>query len=167
MRKIITVICLVMFGMLCLINYTMPADAARKNTKEKQEAPKIDEEQLKDMTQKIDLLTRKFYTRELYSPEDSDNLINLKLQLDEIMNITPEPVYAPLYYKLGTLYKLRGMDAECIDCLKTVIENFPDTAYGPKAREVLTQMGIEIKEPEPELPQDGEEDEEFDEEEYY
>ena len=152
-----------MFAMLCIINYTMPADAAKKSAKEKQEAPKVDEEQLKDMTQKIDLLTRKYYTRELYSPEDCDNLINLKLQLDSIMNTTPEPVYAPLYYKLGSLYKLRGMKAECVDCLKTVIENFSDTAYGPKAREVLTEMGIQIKEPEPLLgeDEDDEEDEEF------
>ena len=152
-----------MFAMLCIINYTMPADAARKNTKEKQEAPKVDEEQLKNLTQKIDLLTRKYYTRELYSPQDSDDLINIKLQLDEIMNTTPEPVYAPLYYKLGSLYKLRGMKAECVDCLKTVIENFSDTAYGPKAREVLTEMGITIKEPEPLLGEDeeDEEDEEF------
>ena len=84
-----------MFGILCIINYAMPADAAKKETKEKkekQEAPKVDEEQLKNMDQKIDLLTRKFYTRELYSPEDSDNLINLKLKLDTIMNTTPEPV---------------------------------------------------------------------------
>ena len=152
-----------MFAMLCIINYTMPADAARKNTKEKQEAPKVDEEQLKNLTQKIDLLTRKYYTRELYSPQDSDDLINIKLQLDEIMNTTPEPVYAPLYYKLGSLYKLRGMKAECVDCLKTVIENFSDTAYGPKAREVLTEMGITIKEPKPLLGEDeeDEEDEEF------
>ena len=166
MRKIITLICLVMFAILCIINYTMPADAAKKNTKEKQEAPKVDEEQLKSMDQKIDLLTRKFYTRELYSPEDSDNLINLKLQLDTIMNTTPEPVYAPLYYKLGNLYKLRGMKAECVDCLKTVIENFSDTAYGPKAREVLSEMGITIKEPEPLLGEDEEEEESEDEEFY-
>ena len=159
-----------MFGMLCIINYAMPADAAKKETKEKkekQEAPKVDEEQLKNMDQKIDLLTRKFYTRELYSPEDSDNLINLKLQLDTIMNTTPEPVYAPLYYKLGNLYKLRGMKAECVDCLKTVIENFSDTAYGPKAREVLSEMGITIKEPEPLLGEDEEDEEESEDEEFY
>lgn len=163
MRKIITLICLVMFSVLCVINYIMPADAARKNTKEKKEAPKVDEEQLNQMTQKIDLLTRKYYTRELYSPEDSDSLINLKLQLDTIMNTTPEPVYAPLYYKLGTLFKLRGLKAESIDCLKTIIENFSDTAYGPKAREVLGEMGVVIKEPErlPAADEDEEEDEEF------
>lgn len=163
MRKIITLICLVMFSVLCVINYAMPADAARKNVKDKKEAPKVDEEQLNQMTQKIDLLTRKYYTRELYSPEDSDNLINLKLQLDEIMNTTPEPVYAPLYYKLGNLFKLRGMKAECIDCLKTVVENFSDTAYGPKSREVLSEMGIVIKEPERLIntDEDEEEDEEF------
>ncbi len=160
MRKIITLICLVMFSVLCVINYAMPADAARKNTKDKKEAPKVDEAQLNEMTQKIDLLTRKYYTRELYSPEDSDNLINLKLQLDAIMNTTPEPVYAPLYYKLGTLYKLRGMRAECIDCLKTVIENFSDTAYGPKSREILTEMGIVIKEPEQLMDSEEEEEEE-------
>ena len=64
------------------------------------------------------------------------------------------------------------MKAECIDCLKTVIENFSDTAYGPKAREVLTEMGITIKEPEPLLGKDTvedeqEEEEETEDEEYY
>lgn len=153
MKRIITLILLVIFGVLCLINYAMPADAAKKSSKK----PKVDEAQVQEMTQKVDALTRKYYTRELYSPEDSDSLIHLKLQLDELMNVSTEPVYAPIYYKLGTLYKLRGMKAESIDSLKTVLENFSDTAYGPKAREVLTEMGVEIKEPEKFLEDEEEE----------
>lgn len=151
MRKIVTLICLVMFGVLCLINYTMPADAAKKAKK-----TKVDEAQVQQMQEKVDLLTRKYYTRELYSPADSDNLINLKLQLDELMDASPEPVYAPIYYKLGKLFQLRGMKAEAIDSLKTIIENFSDTAYSPKATEALKEMGVVIKEAEPQLGEDEE-----------
>ncbi len=157
MRKILTVICIVMLGILCLINYAMPADAAKKTAKK----PKIDEAQLEQMTQKVDTLTKKYYTRELFSPEDCENLIGIKLELDTIMNTMQEPVYAPVYFKLGTLFKLRNMNPEAIDCFKTVLENFQDTAYGPKSREILAEMGVEIKESEPVL------DEEEEEEEYY
>ena len=154
MRKIITLICLVVFGVLCFINHTLPADAAKKTKS------KVNTAQVQKLNDDVDLLTRKYYTRELYSPQDSDSLINLKLQLDNLMNEASEPVYAPIYYKLGNLYKLRGMKKEAIDSLKTILENFSDTAYAPKAREVLLELGVEIQEDTSTFPED-EEDEDY------
>ena len=143
MKKIITLICLIFFGTLCLINHTLPADAAKKTKS------KISEATINELNEGVDKLTRKYYTRELYSPQDSDDLINLKLKLDNHLNTSPEPVWAPIYYKLGVLYNLRGMKNESISCHKTILENFGDTAFAPKAREALLDMGVEIKEEEP------------------
>lgn len=151
MRKIITIFCLVVFGVLCLVNHSMPANAAKKAKKNK-----VDEAAVTKMNENVDLLTRKYYTRELYSPADSDMLINLKLQLDNLMDTAAEPVYAPIYYKLGNLFKLRGMKNEAISCHKTILENFSDTAYSPKSIEALKAMGVEIELPESNIAGDEE-----------
>ena len=38
------------------------------------------------------------------------------------------------------------MQPEAIDSYQTILENFQDTVYAPKARKILTDMGVEIKE---------------------
>ena len=63
------------------------------------------------------------------------------------MDTLPEASFAPLYYKIGNIYRLRGEEKDAIVCYQTILENFSDTAYGPKARDVLTQMGVEIRVP--------------------
>lgn len=122
----------------------MPADAA-KSSKTKAKVG-ISEQELKDLDTAVINLTKKFYTRELYSPKDSEDLINAKITADLQMDIMPNPGLAPIYYKLGNLFKMREMQAEAIDSYQTIIENFQDTVYAPKARKILTDMGVEIKE---------------------
>jgi len=133
-----------------ILNQALPADAAKKNVKKKG----VSQEVLTDLSSKINALTQKVYERELYTPEDSKNLITLKLQLDEQMDNLPEAAFAPLYFKIGNIYRLRGEEKDAIVCYQTILENFSDTAYGPKAKDILSQMGIEIK-----LPSESEEDE--------
>lgn len=118
-----------------------PADAARK-TKAK---GGLSEKQISEISTIVNTLTTKYYTRELFSPEDSESLINSKIQLDNQMDIAPETVLAPVYFKLGNIFRLRGMKSEAIDSYQTIIENFSETAYGPKARKELGDMGIVIK----------------------
>ena len=137
-----------------ILNQAMPADAAKKNVKKKG----VSQEVITDITTKVNTLTQKVYERELYTPEDSKSLITLKLQLDEQMDNLPEAAFAPLYFKIGNIYRMRGDEKDAIVCYQTILENFSDTAYGPKARDILTQMGVEIR-----LPVE-ENDEEFDEE---
>ena len=48
---------------------------------------------------------------------------------------------------LGNIYRMRGNEKDAIVCYQTILENFYDTAYGPKAKDILTQMGVEIKVP--------------------
>ena len=126
-----------------LLNQALPADAAKKAAKKRG----LSQEVLVEITQKVDNLTKKIYERELYTPEDSGELINLKLQLDEQMDIFAEPSYAPLYFKIGNIYRLRGEEKDAINCYQTILENFSQTAYGPKARDILVQMGVEISLP--------------------
>lgn len=122
---------------------TLPADAARKAQKAR---GGLSEKQVTEIGTTIDTLTKKYYMRELFSPYDSELLITSKIQLDGQMDITPETSLAPIYYKTANLFKLRGMKNEAIDCYQTILENFSETAYGPKARKELKDMGVEIKE---------------------
>ena len=132
-----------------IINQALPADAAKKTVKKKG----MSQEALGELTESVDYLTKKIYEREFYSPEDSKNLIALKLKLDEQMDILPEAAFAPIYYKLGNIFKMRGNEKDAVVCYQTILENFADTAYGPKSRDILSEMGIEIK-----LPTDESED---------
>ena len=136
-----------------ILNQALPADAAKKNAKKKGLAPEV----ITEIVEKTDNLTKKIYARELYTPEDAETLISLKIQLDEQMDILPEASFAPIYYKLGNIFKMRGNDKDAIICYQTVLENFSQTVYAPKSREILESMGVEIKTP----AQNEEEEEEF------
>ncbi len=143
MKQTLSVLIPLMLIIALVLNQALPADAAKKNVKKKG----IAQETLNEITVKVDDLTKKIYERELYTPEDSKSLISLKLQLDEQMDILPETSFAPIYFKIGNIFRLRGNEKDAIVCYQTILENFSDTAYGPKARDLLTEMGVEIKIP--------------------
>ncbi|MBQ8634922.1 hypothetical protein IJ425_02060 [bacterium] len=143
MKKTLSVLILLTLLIALILNQALPADAAKKNVKKKGVSPEV----ITDITTKVNALTQKTYERELYTPEDSKSLISLKLQLDEQMDVLPEAAFAPLYFKIGNIYRLRGEEKDAIVCYQTILENFSETAYGPKARDILTQMGVEIKLP--------------------
>lgn len=128
--------------MALVLNQMLPADAAKGKKKG------VSQEKLDEYTKNIDDLTKKLYRRELYTPEDADSLIALKLELDEQMDILPEANFAPLYFKIGNIFRLRGEDKDAIVCYQTVLENFSQTAYGPKSKDILVEMGVEINPPE-------------------
>lgn len=120
----------------------LPADAA-KNARGK---GGLNEKQITEISDSVNVLTKKIYMHELFSPQDSENLINLKLTLDSQMDSSPNPAFAPIYYRLANVYKLREMKTEAIDCYQTILENFSDTAYAPKARKDLSDLGVVVKE---------------------
>jgi len=57
---------------------------------------------------------------------------------------------------------MRNQKDEAIDCYKTILENFQDTAYGPKSRAVLEDMGVQINLPQNNSLDDEEDDSEED-----
>lgn len=107
----------------------------------------ISEEEMTTMSTTVDNLTKKMYANGLFSPQDNENLIDIKIKLDNQMLIAPDPSLAPLYYKVANLYKSREMKNESIECFQTVLENFADTALAPKAAAQLKSMGVEVKAP--------------------
>ena len=145
MKQVLSVFIPLALMVAIFLNQSLPADAAKKAVKKKGMAP----EAIIELNTGIDSLVKKIYERELYTPEDSKNLVTLKLKLDEQMDILPEPAFAPLYFKIGNIYRMRGEEKDAIVCYQTILENFSETAYGPKSRDILMDMGIEIKLPSP------------------
>ena len=137
---------LVLIGVFISSAFGVKAQAAKKASKSK-----VSTEEIQKMSDTVDNLTKKVYGRALLSPQDNENLIGIKIKLDNQMLATPDAVMAPLYYKAGMLYKMRDMQPEAIDCFQTVLENFGDTALAPKARAALKDMGVDVKEPEVKL----------------
>ena len=134
-------------GFLVLSAISLDVSAAKK-------AGKVSKEEVQQMSDDIDNLTKKIYGRALLSPQDNEKLIGIKIKLDNSMLVATATELAPLYYKAGNVYKLRGMKAEAIECYQTILENFADTALAPKARAALAELGVTI-----EAPKAAEEDE--------
>lgn len=122
-------------------------DSMAAKRSKKSAAGAISQEEMTSMAQTIDTLTRKVYANSLFSPTDNSNMIEIKIKLDNQMLIAPDASLAPLYYKAANLYKVREYKQEAIDCYQTILENFPDTALAPKARQSLQAMGIAVVDP--------------------
>lgn len=150
MKKLLT---LTLAAIFVIIAFTMDASAAKKSSK------KMQPEVIEEMTVTIDNLTKKVYGRALLSPEDNQNLIEVKIKLDNQMLLLSDPSLAPLYYKAGYLYKQREMKQEAVECFQTILENFADTALAPKARTALRAMGIQVADPIKKVSEDEEEEE--------
>ena len=120
---------------------------------------KLSKEDIAEMSESIDVLTKKIYGRALLSPQDNETLIGIKIRLDNQMLMAANPALAPLYFKAGTIYRLRDMKPEAIECYQTILENFSETALAPKARMALEQMGIKVDSPSKGEDEEGSEEE--------
>lgn len=149
MKKIFTWI---LVGFFLMSAICLDVSAAKKSGK-------ISKEEVQQMSDSIDNITKKIYGKALLSPQDNETLIGIKIKLDNSMLVATSTELAPLYYKAGNVYKLRGMNAEAIDCYQTILENFSDTALAPKARAALTALGVTVETPKNSTNEDTEEDE--------
>lgn len=141
MSKKLLIIALV--GILFFVLLGMQGVDAKKSSKK----GGLTEDEMTAMSTTVESLTKKMYGRGLFSPEDNQSLIDIKLKLDNQMLVASDPTLAPLYFKVGVLYKSRDMKDEAIDCFQTILENFSDTALAPKAAAQLKSMGVEVKLP--------------------
>lgn len=137
MRKILTWF---LAAFLVLSAVSLDVSAAKK-------AGKISKEEVQQMSDDIDNITKKIYGRALLSPKDNETLISIKIKLDNSMLVATASELAPLYYKAGNVYKLRDMKSEAIDCYQTILENFSDTALAPKAKAALAELGVTVETP--------------------
>jgi len=137
MRKFLIYVLVVFFVISAI---SLDVSAAKKSSK-------LSKEVVQEMSDNIDNITKKIYSRALLSPKDNETLIGIKIQLDNQMLVATASELAPLYYKVGNVYKLRNMTPEAIECYQTILENFSDTALAPKARAALSDLGIEVAMP--------------------
>ena len=137
MRKILTWL---LAAFLVLSAVSLDVSAAKK-------AGKISKEEVQQMSDDIDNITKKIYGRALLSPKDNETLISIKIKLDNSMLVATASELAPLYYKAGNVYRLREMKPEAIDCYQTILENFSDTALAPKAKAALAELGVTVETP--------------------
>ncbi len=119
---------------------------AAKKTRNKGPAG-ISQEEMTAMSDSIDTYTKKVYSASLFSPAENAQMIEIKIKLDNQMMIAPDAGLAPLYYKAGNLYRSREYKNEAVQCYQTILENFADTAFGPKAKQALMEMGVKIFDP--------------------
>lgn len=126
-------------GFLLLSAVCLDVSAAKKS--------KLSKEAIQEMSDDIDMLTKKIYGRALLSPQDNEKLIGIKIQLDNQMLVSTNTEIAPLYFKAGNIYRLRDMKPEAIECYQTILENFSDTALAPKARTALESLGVTVAAP--------------------
>ena len=137
MKKIILTL---ITAFLLITAISLDVSAAKKSAK-------LSKEDITNMSETIDKLTQKIYGRALLSPSDNEELIGIKIKLDNQMLMASNPSLAPLYFKAGNIYRLRDMKPEAIECYQTILENFSDTALAPKAKAALEQMGVEVATP--------------------
>ncbi len=135
-------IILSLVGIVLASVFCIDAQAARKSKAKS----KISQEFLTETETEINRLTTKIYGKALLSPQDNESLITIKIKLDSQLVQGSAPELAPLYYKTGNILRMREMKKDAIECYQTVLENFPNTAFAPKAKAELKEMGIEVKE---------------------
>lgn len=143
---LIVVIISIILSFFCLNS----VEAAKKTTGKTAKVSGMSQDQIEQISQTIDRLTRKVYSKSLFSPKENEELIELKIKLDNEILVSQDTLLSQLYYKTAMLYKMRDLKTESIDCFQTLLENFSDTPFGPKARKELEAMGIKIV-----LPQDN------------
>jgi tetratricopeptide (TPR) repeat protein len=110
---------------------------------------KISDEEITQITQTVNYLTKKIYSAGLFSPKDNSSLIDIKLQLDEAFMANPNNKDFPqLYYKIGFVYKEREYKEEAIECFELILNNYSDSPFAEKSINELKKMGVKIKSPE-------------------
>jgi hypothetical protein len=108
---------------------------------------KLTDDEMTQISNTVNSLVKKVYSDSLFSPKDNDNLIDMKIKLDDAMAGNPNPDFAQLYFKLGYVYKEREMKDDAVDCYQTILENFADSPYAVKATNELKKMGVQIANP--------------------
>jgi len=145
-----TFICITAIALAFAASFVIEDSALAAPKSKKKVKASLSEEQLLEMNKDLNTLTRKVYSNSLFSPQENEKMITIKLDLDDAMLKMVAPEYAPLYYLEANLLKKRNYKNEAIDCYQTILENFKDTAFAPKARQELLKMGVTIAEPQTE-----------------
>lgn len=113
----------------------------------------LTDDELKQVVENVDKLTKKVYARGLFSPEDNAMLVDVKTKLDSIMSSSfKDPVYAQLFYDTAYVCKEREYNDDAIEYFSLVTEKFAGTSYAKKATKELDVLGMNNNLPQPAPP---------------
>jgi len=119
-------------------------DAAKKTSS-------LEEEEIKRVEENIDFLNKKIHTLSLFSPEDSQKLVDIKTKLNSIADGNlKDPMYAELFYDAAFILKEREYKQDAIQYFSVVTRNFPETMYSKRALSELRKLGVKIEKEEEE-----------------
>ncbi|MGD9579991.1 MAG: hypothetical protein AB7V50_01340 [Vampirovibrionia bacterium] len=123
---------LTIISLICGISFTINSNiseimAQKADSSEGKQATQTEvNEGIEQAKKTISALTKKIYARMLFSPQDNDKLIELKINLYNLwtQNPTNKALAEPLY-STGQLLIQREMYDEATEILNIVIESFP------------------------------------------
>ena len=141
--RLFKIFVILIIGIL-VIGLNIPPQAVAKK---KSSGGGLSPDDITAMSTSLDNFTKKIYASSLFSPADNQKLIEIKLKLDNAMLFGVTPELAPLYYKAAYVYKEREFKDEAVDCYQTILENFSDTAFAPRAMKELKKMGVKVELP--------------------
>jgi hypothetical protein len=140
-RASIKTIILVFLIFIVSIILLSPQAFAVKKSKKAAMTP----EDMEKLTTSVNRLVKKVYSASLFSPTDTDTLLDAKIKVDtEIQGESPDPAFADLVYKIAFILKEREYKDDAIDYYRTITDKFPDSPYVPKATESLRQLGFKM-----------------------
>lgn len=132
----------IIFTVLGLFIMSPDPASAKKGKK------KLTDAEVTAITNSVNNLTKKVYGGGLFSPQDNEKLVDIKMQVDSAYESSPTSLdFASLYYKLGFIYKSREYKDDAIDCYTTILENFADSPYALRASNELKKMGVKVQTP--------------------
>lgn len=147
---------LFIFFLVFLIGFEK-ANAQKNESGEKQATQTAINEGIEEANKSISNLTKKIYAISLFSPEDNDELIGLKLNLYNLWtkNPTNRELAKPML-ETALILKSREMYDEAIEFLNIIIENFPPDEeleeenasidYSAKAQSALNKLRKDLEE---------------------
>ncbi len=138
--KTFLILILTAIAALQLLIISAPAEAARKSVK-------LSEEEIKKVEENIEVLNKKIHTLSLFSPEDSEKLVEIKTRLNSIADGNlKDPLYARLFYEAAFILKEREHKQDSIQYFMVVTKNFPETVYSKRAVSELKNLGVNLQE---------------------
>lgn len=105
----------------------------------------LSEDEVTKVEENIETLNKKIHTMALFSPEDSEKLVEIKTKLNSIADgKIKDPLYARLFYEAAFIMKEREQKQDSIQYFLIVAKNFPESMYSKRAHSELKNFGVEL-----------------------
>jgi hypothetical protein len=133
MKKILNLL----FILALALQLFIPAELA--------EAKKVSltEEQITQLQDDVNMLTRKTYASRLFDPADVQKLLEVRDTLNSVADGNmKDPMYAKMFSDIAYVLSKRDYKQDAIEYYTLVKDKFPNTIYSRKAEAELVNLGV-------------------------